>query len=76
MLDRFGQDFVPVLVEKDDEPKLIDRYQLVQFPTIVWTDASGEALAVTVQPENPDDALADLEVAREWLRNAGSGADR
>jgi hypothetical protein len=60
---------VPVLVEKDEEPKLIERYGLMQFPTIVWTDASGKVLAMTIQPESSDEALDDLEVARRWLRN-------
>jgi hypothetical protein len=69
VVGQLGEDFVPVLVEKDDEPKLIDRYGLMQFPTIVWTDAAGDALALTIQPESPEEAIGDLESARKWLRH-------
>ena len=69
VVEQAGEDFVPALVEKDDEPRLIERYGLQQFPTILWTDAAGEVLALSIQPESPDDALGDLETARRWLRS-------
>ena len=76
MVAKLGADFVPVLVEKDDEPKLIARYGLEQFPTIVWSDASGEALMLTFQPECADEALRDLDQARTWLREATADEKR
>lgn len=65
-----GNDFVPAFAEKDEERELIERYRLSVFPTFVWTDAEGEALAVTPQPDTPDDVLADLASMRDFLRDA------
>jgi hypothetical protein len=62
------KDFVPVHVEKDDEREFVEAYGILQFPTIVFTDADGEAVATTIHPESPEDALKDLAFARKWLR--------
>jgi hypothetical protein len=63
-----GDDFAPVLAEQSADAALVRRLGVQVFPTIVWTDASGEAVAVTVQPDRPEDALRDLEAARAFLR--------
>lgn len=55
-------------VEKDEESGFVDAYGITQFPTIVWTDAQGEAVATTIHPECPEDALKELDFARRWLR--------
>lgn len=55
-------------VEKDDEGEVVEAYGVLQFPTIVWTDAEGKEVATTIHPEGPADALKDLTFARKWIR--------
>ena len=56
-----------VYLEKDDEPELVDRYGVINFPTLVWLDPTGEVVSMTVLPEDSETALSDLAFLREWL---------
>ncbi len=59
--------FAPVFMEKDDNLELVERYEVVDYPAFVWTDASGKMVTRTVRPsdsaeliEEFEDALADM----------------
>jgi hypothetical protein len=72
--DAVGAGFAPVLAEQSADAALVRRFGVGQFPSIVWTDGACDAVAVTVQPEAPEDALRDLQAARAFLREAGADA--
>lgn len=60
-------------MEKDDEPDLVARYDVVYYPTFLWTDGTGAELTRTVQPSDPDELMGDLEIALEELAAADPG---
>ena len=62
---------MPVFVEKDDEPDLVERYELVYYPAFVWTDGDGNEVSRTVQPTDPDELLEELQYALEELGSGG-----
>ncbi len=76
MLAKLGDSFLPVLVEKSDDPALVKRFEIIQYPTIVWTDVKGELIGLTVQPRSPDDAISDFEVNRAFVLGESPEAPR
>jgi len=67
--------FAPVFVEKDDEPELVERYDVTYYPALVWVDADGEELMRSVQPTSVDEVLDDLALAVDGLADADTTGD-
>ena len=66
-----------MFVEKDDNAGLVERFEVVHYPTVVWTDGDGEVLTRTAQPDDAEELLEELEYAVELLseRKAASHSD-
>ena len=67
MLDAAQDTFDTIFVEKDDEAEFVARFDISYYPTLVWTDATGEELMRTVQSEDPEEVLSDQALALELL---------
>ena len=73
MIDAAEDTFATVFIEKDDEPDLIAKYDVSYFPTLLWTDGTGEELTRAAQPADADEVLGDQELAMELLAEDDSG---
>jgi len=67
VLDAAKAHFTTIFVEQEEEPDLIEKYDVVYYPTIVWTDGVGIELTRSAQPTDSDEVLGDQEVAVEFL---------
>lgn len=61
------EQFALVFVEKDDNADLVERFEVVDYPTVVWTDGDGKVLTRTAQPDDAEELLEELEYAVELL---------
>ena len=68
MRQALGTEFVPVFLEKDEEAEFVKTYGVLQFPTVVFTDAAGESIETVIHPESSGEVLKGLDFARRWLR--------
>jgi thiol:disulfide interchange protein len=55
--------FVNVKVDGDKQPKLIDKYNVEGYPTIVFYNSKGKEVSRIVGYRNPDDFLAAMKDA-------------
>jgi hypothetical protein len=75
VLDAAKDTFDTVFVEKDDELEFVARYDISYYPTLVWTDATGEELMRTVQSQDPEEVLSDQALALELLNEDPDAED-
>ncbi len=54
-------------MEKDDETDLVARFEVVHYPSFVWTDAKGTEVLRSVLPADSAEMLEELEAALEEL---------
>ena len=59
--------FTTVFMEQEEEEAMIKKYDVVYYPTLIWTDGYGIELTRSAQPTDADEALGDQEVAIEFL---------
>ena len=45
----------------DDNLELVERYEVVNYPSFAWTDATGKLISRTVQPADSAELLEELE---------------
>ena len=73
MFDAAKDTFSTVFIEKDDAPELIQKHDVVYFPTLLWTDGAGEELIRSVRAADSDEVLGDQVIAMELLNEDASG---
>ena len=56
-----------MFVEKDDNAALVERFEVVNYPTVVWTDSTGAVVSRTAQPDDAEELLEELAYALELL---------
>jgi hypothetical protein len=65
------KDFVPVLLDLDNEPEWKQRHGVTNIPIIHWTDAEGEVMASTEDVQPVERILEDLTTTLEFLAEFG-----
>jgi hypothetical protein len=49
----------------------VKKFDVAYYPTLIWTDGTGEELMRTAQSGDPDEVLSDQELALELLSEGG-----
>ena len=61
------RDFVPVLLDLDNEPEWKEKHSVSNIPVIHWTDSEGEVMATTEDVQPPARILEDMATTLEFL---------
>ena len=66
-----NKDFVPVLLDLDNELDWKKKHGVTNIPIIHWTDGEGEVMASTEDVQPPERILEDLATTLEFLAEFG-----
>lgn len=70
------KDFVPVLVDFDNEKELVKQHRIREIPTIVWARPDGTDIEHTLETTSVDDLLLDMEDAlATWQEEQDDGGE-
>jgi len=64
-------DFVPVLLDLDNELEWKEKHGVTNIPVIHWTDQAGDVMATTEDVQPVDRVMEDMATTLEFLAEFG-----